>query len=351
MPIAARCKKCKSTWKVREKLAGKRVKCGKCGAPIAVPVPGDGPVSESSSVAGKGKPQRRKVRKKAPAGGNTGDEMDFGNLGNQGEALGDGKLIECSECGDVYGEKSNECVHCGAPNLEKKARVRKQKKKKKKGSDEGSAFITVVKDFMSEYQLVIAALGLVACVGAVVWGIAVFGLGRMKVERGTRQQVEFRGKSTGAWLDLEKEGKARRNESLWSSSDNRWLKLENELGLDFAALPELFNALTDDRTRRLAESALGKQPTRKEVTASWGPGQTERSSGPQLVDLEPGFKHTDPLVHKWAAKMALYYEGKREDVFPFLEKIADSADTEASKAARSTIEKLNEKQAKAAARG
>jgi hypothetical protein len=113
----------------------------------------------------------------------------------------------------------------------------------------------------------------------------------------------------------------------------------------------LFNALTDDRTKRLAESTLGKKPTKKEIEASWGPGETQGQTGPLLPDLEPGFKHADPLVHKWAAKMAVYYEGNREDVLPFLETIAKSEDAEASKAARETIEELNEKQAKAAVRG
>jgi hypothetical protein len=137
---------------------------------------------------------------------------------------------------------------------------------------------------------------------------------------------------------------------MWSTADARWLKLENELGLDFAALPELFNALTDERTRRLAESAMGKQPTKKEVANSWGPGDSRGSNGPLLEDLEPGFEHTNPLVLKWAARMAAYYAGKKEDVIPSLETIAKSEDADASKAAREAIEELIAKEEEAKAR-
>jgi len=198
--------------------------------------------------------------------------------------------------------------------------------------------------FLSEYQVLAGALGLVAFVGFFVWFGSAFVMQNMKTNRGTRQQVEFRGKSTGAWLDLERVGKARRNESLWSTDNNKWLNLDNEIELDFAALPELFQALTHDKTKRLAETALGKNPTRKKVAHSWGPNETQVYTGPLMEDLEPGFKSTNPLILKWAAKMAGYWEGKKEDMYPFLEEIAKNEDPDASKAAGDAIEKLKKKE-------
>ena len=146
------------------------------------------------------------------------------------------------------------------------------------------------------------------------------------------------------WLDLEKVGKARRNESLWDNTDGRWLNLETIMALDFAALPELFDALTDDRSLQLASVILGKRPSRRAAPAAWGSTETTKvSRGPQLVDLEPGFKHTEPIVLTWVAKTIAYYEGNKADVMPFLEKAAKSEDAKVSAAATETIEQLNAK--------
>lgn len=194
----------------------------------------------------------------------------------------------------------------------------------------------------SEYQLIFSGFGFILCIGVVVWVIASLGLGNAVVDRGTRPQIEFRGKTTGAWLDLEKEGKARKNESMWSTDNQAWLNIEKVIQLDFAALPELFEALTNSQSRRLAEAILNNRPSRESPPEGWGPAE-EIPNKLHLVDLEPGFKHTDPLVHKYAAKMCAYYEGDKQDILPFLEKIAGSPDEEAAAAARETIKLLAEK--------
>lgn len=168
-------------------------------------------------------------------------------------------------------------------------------------------------------------------IGFVVLFLAACGVVVALIDKGSkpsvpgRPQKEFGNRTTTKWIELEREGKARHVEVLWQ--DQRWIPLDQYLGLDWAAVPEWFKALTDGSTKILAEQILGKY--------------TQTVGTPYLDDLQAGLEHEDPLVRTWAARLASKLEGEaRESVLPLLETLAKDSDTNVSEAAQKSLDLL-----------
>ncbi|MCA8994252.1 MAG: HEAT repeat domain-containing protein [Planctomycetaceae bacterium] len=243
-------------------------------------------------------------------------ENQFAKLGtlDDGESLGQGKLIECDECGEMFGRQEEECVHCGEPNAYKeKADARKKKRKKQQPG--------ALRTFYEDYEGIIKP-------GAVLLGVAMLlAFAGFLIIQGTktttakgRPQKEFGNRTSAMWIQLEREGKARRVEILWQ--DQRWMPLEQYLGLDWAAVPDWFGALTDVNTRQLAESVLGRY--------------SSTGGSPFLDDIQAGLQHESPLVRVWAIRLSTKLEDPSK-VALVIEKLADDSDPAVSEAAKSVI--------------
>lgn len=95
MSLTARCGACKKTYKVDEKLAGKKVKCRQCGEVFSVPkVVAGVPLGAGAAARGSAAPAKPRVVKAAPAAA-TSEADPFGNLDalmslEQGGTIDDG---------------------------------------------------------------------------------------------------------------------------------------------------------------------------------------------------------------------------------------------------------------------
>ena len=315
MQREVRCKACQATLKVDERHFGKRLKCPHCTASILVPAP----KVKTSQARRKVSPKPRSVDAAEFDG-----ELDFDalqKLEKRGQSLGQGRLIKCRDCGDSYGRKEAACVHCGTPNNFKgPATGRRDRRRGRKKTTPFDAW----REFFHEYEGLLRPLGFV-CLFLTLCGVAVYFIDwGSKPNVPGRPQKEFGNRTTTKWIELEREGKARKVEVLWQ--DQRWIPLDQYLGLDWAAVPEWFKALTEDRTKGLAETILGKY--------------NQTTGTPYLDDLQAGLKHQDPLVRTWAARLASKLENDASAVVPLLEKAAKDKDPALSKAAAETLEKL-----------
>ena len=176
-----------------------------------------------------------------------GEFASFGNL-EHGVSLGVGDVIKCIECEDVYGCQEIECVHCGAPNTNAKGVAsRKGLRRKRKAGAVAEAF-----EYNKEFIFLAMKLG--GVLSLVV--LAIFFIQSLGKSHSGRPQLEYGNRTSNKWIELELAGKARRVEVLWQ--DQRWIPLEQYLGLDWAAVPDWFKALTNEKTRNLVEVVLKK---------------------------------------------------------------------------------------------
>ena len=198
------------------------------------------------------------------------------------------------------------------------AEKKRKRRKRKKWSLARS--LNALGDVYSYYRQILRPLGILACI--VVAGFLVYQWRTSGVEG--RTQIEFANRTTSKWLELEREGKARNTEALWK--DQRWMPLEQVLLLDWAAVPILFDALLDERTRALAESTLGRYPL--------------TSGSPIHEDVLAGLRHEQGIIRLWSARLAAKLETGTEEVIPYLEAMTDDPDEETSAAASESLTKL-----------
>ena len=126
MPIRAECENCGKVVNAKADAAGRRIKCPKCGAPISVP--GGRRKKGARKKSARRRPQEKDVD---PDFG----DLDFGRLAameRRGESLGKGTIEECVSCGELVGEFTEECPHCGEPHAELKQIKMRAKKKNAK---------------------------------------------------------------------------------------------------------------------------------------------------------------------------------------------------------------------------
>lgn len=199
---------------------------------------------------------------------------------------------------------------------------RRKKKKKKKPPSAFATFVGSIRDFYSEYELLIKPLGIAAVVaiGAFVALVVLNG-----GSTGGRDYIEFGNRTTPKWLEMEREGTARRAEVLWR--DQRWMPLQQFLGLDWEALPEILEALADSRTQDLAESILKKY--------------SSASGQPRSSDVLAGLQMENDIQVLWAARCASRVTSGTGPVVSALEELTSSSNAEIQEAAKTSLERIN----------
>ena len=280
-----KCRECQAVFLVGEKYFGKRIPCPKCEAMISVPngrrehSPANAPGEDFESEGDPETPLPRRPPRKSKR---------------------------------------------SSKQESKEGRTRNRKGGGKR-SKKNTTFASSIASIFHEYEALLRPIGFV-CLFLAVCGIVVgmIGKGSQPSVPG-RPQKEFGNRTTTKWIELEREGKARHVEVLWQ--DQRWIPLDQYLGLDWAAVPEWFNALTDGSTKMLAEQILGKY--------------TQTTGTPYLDDLQAGMEHENPLIRTWAARLTSKLEGDaRKDVLPLLETLTKDSDANVSEAAQKSLDLL-----------
>lgn len=183
----------------------------------------------------------------------------------------------------------------------------------------------LIKGFVSQYSWIAYSMMTLSIVVVGVAGIVQGLNSAAKVKPGIsgREQLKFIDRTTAKWIELEKEQKARRAEGLWR--DNRWMPLEQVLGVDWAALPDWFDALQHPNSNRLAEEILKK----------W-----EQSEGhPYPEDLIAGLKSPNQRVQYWSILIIkkLKNQNDKDALISELERFRDGDDKVLSDAAVQTL--------------
>ena len=280
MALRIRCRKCGTVMKVRDELVGKKIRCKKCQAPVSV-----------------------RPRRTAEVNDDELPFAAFSRIESEGQAIGRGPHVACQNCGEPVESDSHDCSSCGTllnPKNERKIRS----KDKSDGGDSQNGSNVVIRRII---------IGLTVC--AVV-GVVVAVVSLVKKTAGERDQYgeltggqkEYLGKTTEVWLNHNRKGE--RPEKLWRS--DRWMPMHQVVGLDWVAVPLLFDALGDDRTHRLASQVLEKY---------------EYTTGtPFVKDLQAGLKHPDKEVRMWAARLVTKLDRPAPEIISLLEGAANQED-------------------------
>jgi hypothetical protein len=269
--------------KVRDELVGKRVRCKKCQAPVSV-----------------------RARRTAEVNDEELPFAAFSQIEREGQSIGRGGYVACRNCGEPVGSDSRECSSCGTLlNSEKEHKSRSKDKNDGSDSQNGS---NVVVSRIVKGLTVCAAVGVVIAIG--------FLIKKTREERnqfgeGLAGQQEYLGKTTKVWFDHRRKGE--RPEKLWR--DSRWMPMHQVVGLDWVAVPLLFDALGDVATHRLASQVLEKYRT--------------TIGTPFVEDLQAGLKHPDEEVRMWAARLVTKLDRPAPDIISLLEGAAEQEDDKA----------------------
>ena len=113
MAIKASCGNCKTSFNAKDSLAGRKVKCPKCGEKLRVP-------GEKVASAAGAAPARKKKKKVNPSAG-TFNVMD--ELLDEAKVRGKSKGTVCDDCGAELEMGATICIECGF-NLETGSRLR-----------------------------------------------------------------------------------------------------------------------------------------------------------------------------------------------------------------------------------
>ncbi|MCH2204036.1 MAG: hypothetical protein MK102_18880 [Fuerstiella sp.] len=276
----------------------------------------------SPTTTGTQSPPQRKRRKALNREEDDG-EVNFGDLRSVGIFLGTGQVITCEGCGEAYGIKSEECLFCGAanPNID----ILKQSARNRAKKRQGPSFFQI---YRQPIMLGFGIMGICFALGLVVTAITTKNSGYYTHSMSGREQKEYYQYTTTRWIELTRRGKAHRMESLWQ--DNRWMPVESAVGLDWAALPDWFEALKHKNTRRLAESILNK----------W----YFTHGHPYVEDIQTGMNDENPLVVSWSVVVArkLEHQNNRGAILPLLEKYRDGSDEKLSEESTKTLEIFKE---------
>jgi hypothetical protein len=280
MALKIKCRKCGTVMKVRDELVGKRVRCKKCQAPVSV-----------------------RARPTAEVNDEELPFALFSQLESEGQSIGGGGYVACRNCGEPVGSDSRECSSCGTLLNSKKERKSRSKDKNDGGESQNGSNVVVSR--IVKGLTVCATVGVVIAIGFLIKKTAGGGDGT------TRVQIEYLGKTTTVWFRHHRKGE--RPEKLWR--DQRWMPMGQVVGLDWAAVPLLLDALTDNKTHRLAERVLGKYQT--------------TTGSPYVEDLRAGLKHSDQEVRTWTARLVTKLDRPAPDIISLLEGAAEQEDDKA----------------------
>jgi hypothetical protein len=176
-------------------------------------------------------------------------------------------------------------------------------------------------DFLQQlyYVLPLVKLALLA----IVITSAVFVTNYIRSLPSSRVQKVYLNRTTSEWLFYVESGKGTSYER-----DNQKMSLSTIIDLDWAALPDLFEALTKDSTKGIAETVLERSQ------GDFVPGK------PYQEDIVAGLAHPDQLVRLWATRIAPLLADDAVSLLPELEEIRDTGPEELTEAAILAINKI-----------
>ncbi|TWT43588.1 hypothetical protein KOR42_44060 [Thalassoglobus neptunius] len=205
---------------------------------------------------------------------------------------------------------------------------RKKRKKKKRSRKQAGTFELIVADFFAKFSFLLKPLAVAAFAALFIFCIMlVMQVGFQPFA--WRSQVQYEGRTTRKWLELEREGKARKAEVLFDGK--RYISPDRVIGLDWEAVPDIFEGITDDRTRTLSLAILKIYKT--------APGT------PVTSDLLNGYESEDPRVRLWAVKLSERIEDPSDisRATSRLEGLKDDPDEEVQLAVDETLQILSAK--------
>ena len=306
--IKSQCAACGNLRTVPNSSLGKKFRCKACNEVVVV--------EEVAAVEGK-------------LSFADGGDLDLSMLRSSGTALGYGPMVTCEECDEPFGKNSEECPSCEAPNPhyeEKMASRGTSSGRRSRGTSSGRR--SGISFFEKYRQLIMIGTKLLAFI---VSGVVVILL-IAKATVGTasvtgREQLQWYARTTAKWIELEKAGKARKVEALWR--DQRWMPLEQVLTLDWAALPDWFGALKNEKTNGLAEDILKK----------W----RYASGVPYPEDLQAGIKDSHERVQYWSILIVAKLENQKDKdaMVRDLERFRDGNNEILAEAAKETLEEIS----------
>ncbi len=245
-----------------------------------------------------------------------GGDLDMSMLRSSGAALGYGSVVTCEECDEPYGKNSEECPSCEAPN---------PLYEEKMASRETWSEIS----FFEKYrQLIMIGIKLsVFIVGGVIVMLLIQKSTVSTASVTGREQQQWFDRTTAKWIELEKAGKARHVEALWK--DMRWMPLDQVLTIDWAALPDWFGALKNEKSKGLAEDILKK----------W----RSASGVPYPEDLQAGIKDSHERVQYWSILIVAKLENQKDKdaMVGDLERFRDGDNEILAEAAKKTLEEIS----------
>ena len=140
-----------------------------------------------------------------------------------------------------------------------------------------------------------------------------------------RTQKQYFRRTTSSWLYWVESG-----HGTHYYEDKHWYPLASFIGLDWAALPDLFEALTNERTETIAEAILNKHDDSRTI------------GKPYLEDLVAGLEHSDDRVRLWAIRFTpLLLVEEATSTVPKLEEIRDTGPESLALAATESLAKIN----------
>ncbi|MDA1052927.1 MAG: HEAT repeat domain-containing protein [Planctomycetota bacterium] len=224
MSISFRCR-CGKEYQVRDELAGRKASCKKCGEQITIPMP---EVTELEAV----------------------DDL-FPDLSMVGDSTQAGLPSSCPACLAEVPAGLSDCPKCGSSLAEPQATLPSyipapvtQKKLPTKPSQskiDWSVFGGIVLKALP----ILGIVGLLLIMGIGGWRA----LEGFRADEAERQSFLYKGRDAEGWLKLIRKGSLRVNPEEFHLAPEK-------LRPDPAALPLLFESLTDERTDDFAETLL-----------------------------------------------------------------------------------------------
>ena len=260
MPIPVSCEMCFAEWSAPDRAAGKRVTCPDCGEPAAVPAAHAATGSRPGGEPDGSPPPRRGAKpssgKRPPSRAGSSD-TDGGGPKPRGKASG---------------------------------KTGKKRKRRRQRASSSPGVLALAGQF-------VMGIG----VGRILVGVVLVGViaGALLLGQGTagpnREQKKFASTdvtdplTTSEWFAKLKELRTEQNPTRRVLLKRKVDSPEMCIGPDPAALPVVFEALSDPHLQNVARAVLGKFTP---------------SDRPYVVDLEAGLQHANADVRSWAIRLS-----------------------------------------------
>lgn len=266
-----------------------------------------------------------------------------------------GIQVLCDECfeefdvAEKYAGRTGKCPACnasvrvpkessdGPDSYEPQSPVRRKRKKKKATGTpvaktkhiEPSRVAQLLTNCMERPLIPLIGCGVIGVVLAAVF---------IDLPFTGRSQKTFQGehgspRTTSEWLALARENETSEDRSLAGPvlRRRRLDGIEQFLGADPAALPDLFEALTVEQSRlpQIAESVLAKF--------------TSGADRPLLEDLSTGLRHEHPVVRRWSLRLLTHLGDDGHSEFDRVVELTLDQNQAVSRAAISTVSTMGDR--------